>query len=133
MQAIREGRDDLREFAEHAIEGDADLRGVTYPHRFVLHDVTFEGHVDLFEAEFGRSVDFTGCVFSHGLNLAMTEIDGQLILSRYVVMARALPIRPRTSSTVRTSVPVPFLPIRSKCGPREAGGSRRLKFKVLPT
>ena len=90
VQAIREGRDNLHEFAGHIIEEDVDLRGVTYPHRLVLHDVTFEGQVDLFDAAFSRSLDLAGCVFARGLHLALTKIDGQLVLSQCVLMARDL-------------------------------------------
>ena len=56
VAAIRNGQEDLSEFQGHLIKGDVNLQGRTYHPRLTIRNITFEGHVSLFEAELGRSV-----------------------------------------------------------------------------
>jgi hypothetical protein len=75
------------------VEGDLDLDGVEYPHRLILTNTVFRGHVHLNEARFGHTVDFSGCDFQRNLNVFAARVDGQLKLARARIREGGRPVR----------------------------------------
>lgn len=69
------------------VDGDLDLDAVDYPHKLVIVNTVFLGHVHVAEGRFAHTVDLSGCEFRQGLSFFGTRVDGQLKLQR----ARILP------------------------------------------
>lgn len=88
---IREGRPVRLDGA--VVEGDVDLDGVEYPHRLLLTNTVFRGHVHLNEARFAHTVDLSGCEFQRNLNLFAARVDGQLKLPRARILEGGRPVR----------------------------------------
>src|SRR6185295_4824040 len=74
------------------VEGDVDLDGVEYPHRLILTNCVFLGHLHLTEARFAHTVDLSGCEFRESLNLFATRVDGQLKLPRVRICRGSHPL-----------------------------------------
>lgn len=88
---IRDGRPVRIDGA--VVEGDLDLDGVEYPHRLLLTNTVFRGHVHLNEARFAHTVDLSGCEFQRNLNLFAVRVDGQLKLPRAHILEGGRPVR----------------------------------------
>jgi hypothetical protein len=85
------------------IEGDLDLRGISFDHPLVMRNCTFKGRFDAGDAHFKRSLDLTGstfegsanfnglrtgsnlilhgCTFKENVNLDQARIEGDLVLN----------------------------------------------------
>jgi hypothetical protein len=117
VASIRSGRPVRLDGA--VIEGDVELDGVEHPHRLILTNCVFLGHLHLTEARFAHSVDLSGCEFREGLNLFATRVDGQLKLPRVRICRGTRPlvhhnfdqieVRGRLNGThLRSEVPLSF-------------------------
>ncbi|MEA2602456.1 MAG: hypothetical protein QOF89_3448 [Acidobacteriota bacterium] len=117
VKRIRSGRPVRIDGA--VIEGDVDLDGVEYPHRLILTNCVFLGHLHLTEARFAHTVDLSGCELRESLNLFATRVDGQLKLKRARICRGTRPpihhnfdqieVRGRLNGThLRSEVPLSF-------------------------
>lgn len=75
------------------VEGDLDLDAVDYPHKLVIVNTVFLGHVHVTEGRFAHTVDLSGCEFRQNLNFFGTRVDGQLKLQRARILRGGKPVR----------------------------------------
>jgi cytoskeletal protein CcmA (bactofilin family) len=75
------------------VEGDVDLDAVDYPHKLVIVNTVFLGHVHVTEGRFAHTVDLSGCEFRQNLNFFGTRVDGQLKLQRARIFLGEKPVR----------------------------------------
>ena len=75
------------------VEGDLDLDAVDYPHKLVIVNTLFLGHVHVTEGRFAHTVDLSGCEFRQNLSFFGTRVDGQLKLRRVRIFRGDKPVR----------------------------------------
>ncbi len=67
------------------VEGDLDLRSLTFAPKVAFNRCVFRGKVDASEAHFSKSLTLTGCRFERDLRLFGTRVGGQLLMDGVVI------------------------------------------------